>query len=293
MSRKKIVALIASALIAVCVVGGSLAYFSSQDMEENKFATAGTDDGDGSDIEIVEDFPDPGKITPGTTSIKSVQVQNTDDYDQLIKVHFQVNFLDENGRPLMTEDSENPEGKIPVTSIQNNGKTITIDDLKNNLELGMANQYDGTTQEGKWYKKEANTPNIEAEYYYLNAVPGGLYTTKILDSVKLSLNAGNEYQGVKYEVVVVADGIQASNGAYKTAWAPDETLDALLETAANTPLEVQADPYINVAQLIKNAEGKTAEEKAAEKDSVKSALDALADSSEKTALTNEFNRVFA
>ena len=36
MSRKKIVALIMGALLAVGIIGGSLAYFTSQDMVQNK-----------------------------------------------------------------------------------------------------------------------------------------------------------------------------------------------------------------------------------------------------------------
>ncbi|MCR4944370.1 MAG: BsaA family SipW-dependent biofilm matrix protein [Clostridium sp.] len=242
MKRKKIIALASSALVAVLLVGGTLAYFKSTDQEENKFATVGKNDPDnGSDIDIVEYFPEAKEVTPGTVSTKMVQVKNTDNYNQLIKVRFEVAFLDDNNE--VTDATEQ------------NG--VTLDDLKANLNLELTNLYNGNEEEskgGKWFADctdlNDNAAKFKANYYYLNAVPENGFTSKILNSVKLEMGAGNEYQGLKYEVKVIADGIQASNQAYKEAgWTTiDENnkdkLYSYLEYAQESPYGVEKEALI-------------------------------------------------
>lgn len=243
MKRKKLVALLTSAVVAVLLVGGTLAYFSSTDQEENRFSTAGEYDDNGSDIDIKEYF-DNKTVEPGSTNDKIVQVQNIDKYNQLIKVKFDVHFLDNNGDVL--KDEEGKEAK------EVNG--VTLDELKTKLKLNLANLYNeaaGEGQVGKWYTDcndlTNNTAKLDANYYYLSAVPGSGYTTKILDSVTLDVNADNKYQGIKYEVKVVADGIQASNNAYREAgWTTKDTkLDSYLQYAAANAKDAGLDSEIS------------------------------------------------
>lgn len=212
MNKKKISALTMSVLLAVGVIGGSLAYFNSQDTQINKFTTIGEDDNGESDIDIVEEFEEPTDVYPGTTVTKKVQVKNIDEYNQLIKVHFEVKLLDSNGNEVDSVTVNNGNG------INNGDQVITVNDLKSHLEFGfndtnVVNTLTGATAT-QWLRVNPSNP-MDSEYYYLGYVSADKYTSQLLDSVKLKLDAGNEYKNIKYQVKVVADGVQAKNGAFK------------------------------------------------------------------------------
>lgn len=250
MSRKKIAALIMSALVAVCVIGGSLAYFKSQDIEVNRFTTIGDPDDGGSDIDIVENFTPPEDVKPGDTTTKEVQVKNTDKYNQLIRVHFDIKLLDDNGNVVDKIEVKNgPDGTV--------GTVITAADLKGYLTLNFdqANVVDtleGATEK-QWFRADKDNPQ-DSYYYYLGFVSPDKCTAKLLDSVNLSLDAGNPYKGIKYKIDVIADGVQAANGAFKEDFKNDSKynadLEAALEAAENT------DGSVDMIQTIADAEAK-------------------------------------
>ncbi|QPJ84757.1 hypothetical protein HH195_02045 [Sarcina sp. JB2] len=186
MNKKKLSALLLAGTLTAGVVGGTFAWFTSQDTVTNKFATGGTNDDDSNaGIDIWEKFEEPTNVVPGTTTDKLVQVKNTSTYDQFIRVKITPKWED---------------GKL-------NKKEETGERELDYLKLNFVKSNLGDRQ-GQWFKDGDY-------YYYIGKVSGGTFTNTLLESVTLSTEAGNKYKNQKYQVEVKADSIQADNGAYK------------------------------------------------------------------------------
>ncbi|MCI5727420.1 MAG: hypothetical protein MR274_07935 [Clostridium sp.] len=202
MNKKKLVTMVLAGSLAVGLVGGSLAWFTSSDKVLNKFATVQDDDNIGdSGIDIYECFDEDGaeKILPGGPKVdKYVQVKNTAKYAQLIRVKLIPEWTDETIR-MLNGDSMEPEEAI-------------ILDLSDNQDWVYNNGY----------------------YYYLNKVAPKGFTSNVLDKVSLNHVLGNEYKNAKFNVKVEAEAIQAvvdgdENINPVDEWKEDITDAALIE----------------------------------------------------------------
>lgn len=200
MNKKKLSALLLAGTLTAGVVGGTFAWFTSQDSVTNKFATTGTDKPNNPDagIKIEEEFEKPENVLPGTETNKDVRVKSTAKYDQFIRVKFEKKFIKTNGDGTKTDVTDKLDTSL--------------------IELNFTNYLKDTKAEGTWFEGE------DGYYYYIGKVAGGSYTNMLLDSVTLSSNAGNEYKNLEFDVTVVADSIQSSNEAYKD-WAPANLQD--------------------------------------------------------------------
>ena len=200
MNKKKLSALLLAGTLTAGVVGGTFAWFTSQDSVTNKFATTGTDEPNNPDagIKIEEEFEKPENVLPGTETNKDVRVKSTAKYDQFIRVKFEKKFIKTNGDGTKTDVTDKLDTSL--------------------IELNFTNYLKDTKAEGTWFEGE------DGYYYYIGKVAGGSYTHMLLDSVTLSSNAGNEYKNLEFDVTVVADSIQSSNEAYKD-WAPANLQD--------------------------------------------------------------------
>lgn len=190
MGKKKIIGLCLAVGLMVGVVGGSLAWFTDSDSVTNSFATQGDGTDESNGIKIEEEFDEDlaKNVLPGTDVDKDVKVVNTASYDQLIRVKFDKKWTNGNSKGLDFEA----------------------------IELNYQNLTD-TLENDKWIEGK------DGYFYYNGIVPGGEETEYLLDSVKLSSKADRRYEGVEYDIIVHAEGIQASNGAVSDAWttAPD------------------------------------------------------------------------
>lgn len=191
MNKKKLSALLLAGTLTAGVVGGTFAWFTSQDTVTNKFATGGTNDDPNAGIDIWEKFKEPTNVVPGTTTDKLVQVKNTSTYDQFIRVKI---------TPKWEKDGLD-------------ASYLDLNFVKDNLGSGQ----------GQWLKDGDY-------YYYIGKVSGGKFTNTLLESVTLKNTTPNEYKNQKYQVEVEADSIQADNGAYKE-WenVSDKVKEALAE----------------------------------------------------------------
>ena len=193
MSKKKIIGLCIAGVLAVGSIGGSLAWFTSSDSVTNPFTTASTDNPSdpNSGIKINEKFDknEADNTLPGDNVTKQVNVSNTATYDQLIRVKIEKVWKDAEGTEKPDLDKEN--------IILNFEKNLTD---SNNPE------------EGKWIKGSDG-------YYYYNGIvnPKG-QTSNLLESVTLSKDTTNEFKGLKFDVVVDSEGVQAANGAVSDSW---------------------------------------------------------------------------
>lgn len=224
MGKKKIIGLCLAVGLMVGVVGGSLAWFTDKDTVTNSFATQGSDNVDNNGIDIVENFDNsedgPAKnVLPGSEIKKVVQVENKATYDQYIRVKLTKVWKDEKGNVIesifVKGDKRVPAGTEGSEEVILNDKYIQLN-LKDNI--GEAAD--------KWTDKSRDK-SISGGYYYYNSIvekndgndgEGTDITGKLLDSVTLSKEAGNPYKGLKFDVVVDAEGIQAENGAAEDAW---------------------------------------------------------------------------
>ncbi len=193
MSKKKIIGLCIAGVLAVGSIGGSLAWFTSSDSITNPFTTASTDNPSdpNSGIKINEKFDknEADNTLPGDNVTKQVNVSNTATYDQLIRVKIEKVWKDAEGTEKPDLDKEN--------IILNFEKNLTD---SNNPE------------EGKWIKGSDG-------YYYYNGIvnPKG-QTSNLLESVTLSKDTTNEFKGLKFDVTVNSEGVQAANGAVSDSW---------------------------------------------------------------------------
>ncbi|HAT4273908.1 SipW-dependent biofilm matrix protein BsaA [Clostridium perfringens] len=193
MSKKKIIGLCIAGVLAVGSIGGSLAWFTSSDSVTNPFSTASTDNPSdpNSGIKIHEDFKpeDADNTLPGDTVTKQVNVINKATYDQLIRVKIKKVWKDAKGEEKPDLDTKN---------------------INLNFENNLTDS--NKPEEGKWIEGSDG-------YYYYNGIvnPDG-QTANLLESVTLSKDTTNEFKGLKFDVVVDSEGVQAANGAVNDSW---------------------------------------------------------------------------
>ncbi|HHL2037236.1 TPA: SipW-dependent biofilm matrix protein BsaA [Clostridium perfringens] len=193
MSKKKIIGLCIAGVLAVGSIGGSLAWFTSSDSVTNPFSTASTDNPSdpNSGIKINEKFDEKeakNKL-PGDKVTKQVNVINKATYDQLIRVKIKKVWKDAKGEEKSDLDTKN----------------IILNFEKNLTDSNKP-------EEGKWIEGSDG-------YYYYNGIvnPDG-QTANLLESVTLSKDTTNEFKGLKFDVVVDSEGVQAANGAVNDSW---------------------------------------------------------------------------
>ncbi|WP_415285653.1 SipW-dependent biofilm matrix protein BsaA [Clostridium perfringens] len=193
MSKKKIIGLCIAGVLAVGSIGGSLAWFTSSDSVTNPFSTASTDNPSdpNSGIKIHEDFnkEDADNTLPGDTVTKQVNVINKATYDQLIRVKIKKVWKDAKGEEKPDLDTKN---------------------INLNFEKNLTDS--NKPEEGKWIEGSDG-------YYYYNGIvnPKG-QTANLLESVTLSKDITNEFKGLKFDVIVDSEGVQAANGAVNDSW---------------------------------------------------------------------------
>ncbi|WP_294352229.1 BsaA family SipW-dependent biofilm matrix protein [uncultured Clostridium sp.] len=207
MNKKKLAALLISGALAIGIVGGSLAWFTSTDSVENEFTTGTTEDNKpDAGIKIDETFDKDAakKIVPGTEINKDVAVKSTANYAQFIRAKLTLKIKDENGNYVEKKLTDNYTDGVTYGDLIN---LKYFEDENGNLG-----------EDGKWIQ--------DGDYfYYMAAVPGAGTTSKLLDSVTLNTKADNTWKNKEFEVVVDALGVQASN---------DAVADVFKEASADT-----------------------------------------------------------
>ncbi|WP_415324953.1 SipW-dependent biofilm matrix protein BsaA [Clostridium perfringens] len=193
MSKKKIIGLCIAGVLAVGSIGGSLAWFTSSDSITNPFSTASTDNpsNPNSGIKINEKFnkEEADNTLPGDKVTKQVNVSNKATYDQLIRVKIKKVWKDAKGNEKSDLDTKN---------------------INLNFEKNLTDS--NKPEEGKWIEGSDG-------YYYYNGIvnPDG-QTANLLESVTLSKDITNEFKGLKFDVIVDSEGVQAANGAVNDSW---------------------------------------------------------------------------
>lgn len=229
--NKKVQALAVSGVLTVGVIGGTLAWFTSQDKATNAFNTASNKDNSG--IKIVEEFEKPTNMLPGDSVNKDVQVSNTATYDQFIRVKFVPRFVE------LGKDSDGKEVRTPITQRKASDGTMHQLDT-NKIILNFTEWFNKDIKDVKDAANGTWVKGNDGYYYYMGKVAPEKWTNTLLDSVTLDKNSGNDYVGLGFDIDVEADSTQASNNAHKD-WAKDsgiiEKLDKLQDQGVVDPTD--------------------------------------------------------
>ncbi|MDU5106875.1 TasA family protein [Clostridium sp.] len=226
--NKKIATLsLVAALAATTIIGGTMAYFTDTDSEDNVFTTGNVD------IELVENFEQNSKLIPATGSAqngtlengvtKEVSVKNVGTEDAYVRVHIAIPNVLDNGDPTFDASNNVLHFNYATDSI-GVGKW----DWSNST---------GAPYEGNWNYYEKNIDGIDYNVYvvtYESKLATGVETPeKAMHQVYLDSKVTNdditkmkEVLGDEWEIKVVAEGTQAAGF--------DDAYEAL-NTAFGTP----------------------------------------------------------
>lgn len=231
--KKKITAIsLCAALLAIAIVGASLAYFTDTDAKDNVFTTGKVD------ITLNENFDQNSKLLPSTGSAqqgtlkngvkKEIQVKNEEgSEDTYVRVHIAIPAILDNG----ADDFD--AGK----------NVLHFNYNKNSIGEGKWDwsKTTGTPYEGDWNYYETTIDNIKYNVYvvtYGTALKAGQATPEYamhqvyLDSkvTNADIEKINEALGMNWEIKVFAEGAQAAgfdnaydalNAAFRTPGTAD------------------------------------------------------------------------
>jgi len=142
-----------------------------------------------------------GTITPSTAEFKYVDLDSSSN----------------------TVDWKSPV-YTPTLTIDASGNATVAAASDSKVELNFVNLSPTPTAD-KWYYN-----STDGNFYYVAKVASGTQTPLLLDSVKLSSSAGNEYSNFKFDLTVNAKSIQAQKEAVNSdAWV--DNTDTALVTA--------------------------------------------------------------
>ena len=183
MKKSLLISALVFSLVALLVVGGTMAWFTDSKELDNKF-TAGT-----VKIKINEhEFTDIDNWNPGDTTNKKVSVKSEGSKKTYVRVALTPVWGE------MVEEEFVPDDSLSVDNVILDVNTDETDDWM---------------LSGGWY-------------YYKGILEADAETSNLLESVTLIGGAtGNDYQGKTLRINVAAEAVQASNDAYKTTWSLD------------------------------------------------------------------------
>lgn len=246
MKKKKIISVIAAVAVVASLAVGSLAYFTSEDSVTNEFTTATTDNSnENSGIDIHEKFDNTkaGNTLPGDKIQKQVNVENTGNYDQLIRTKITKVWKDKNGNivdsyKITPEKANDDQGNSVTHNVVtyyksgSKGAPADVQPLDTSLiQLDFGSNLGNDS--GKWIKEtDANAGADAGYYYYDGVVKAGSTTSNLLENVTLSSQATNIYKNLKFDVIVESNGVQAANGAVDTGWT---TAPSTIKALGGTP----------------------------------------------------------
>ena len=228
--NKKFQVLAVAGVLTVGIVGGTLAWFTSQDSTTNKFTTGSIKEQGTDGIKITEEFDEPKNMLPGDEVNKDVQIRNTASYDQFIRVKLIPKFVDVNNN----------------RQVINKKDGVVLD--TNKIELKFKHEINNKN-EGEWYKGN------DGYFYYIGKVGAESYTNTLLDSVTLANDAGNEYRGLGFDIDVETDSIQASHDAYLD-WCKDGGVKASLGKLQNKDAIKPTDSLIEEKKTVDKVDKK-------------------------------------
>ena len=193
--KKDIKPLLAIGLaLLVGVVGGTIAYFRTEQTFKNEFKTKPYR------TLVTETFESPDNWTPGTTTAKTVIAKNTGDVDIAVRVSYEESWTPANGGTLSLEQAGE---RAAIINFANQSQWI-----KNGNYYYYYKKLTKNQSTSSFIESVTFNPNITAS---LNCTPDPNALVKSCES------NGNGYDGATYTLNIKVETIQYD--AYQTAWA--------------------------------------------------------------------------
>lgn len=230
MSKKKLSLIIAAGVLATAVVGGSLAWFTSQDTETNHFTTGSINH------EIVEDFDTTGPsqdLLPGDEVNKDVWINNTGKSDALLRVKITPQWMN---------------GKEADTTLGNEG-----------IELVFAENVQTALNESGVNSGSTWVLGNDGYFYYtsilsVNSEEVEKQTAQLLDAVRLSgkITDQTKFANKEMNVIIESETVQVNKDAYEEEWFTEN------ESGLTTVIDASiANMLNNLVDAYKDAKDKT------------------------------------
>lgn len=193
MKKKNLLAL--AGVLAVCAVGGTMAYFNQTMEAENVFDTGKY----GSTM--VEDFkPSEGQNwEPGATVNKAVKVVNTGDLPVVVRVKMDEKWVNKENNKLVKETStvNAASADAQAAGVAGTSQLMTI--YQDNPEDGLWTKDDSVVKKTLSESKKWIYNADDGYYYYADELGAGDPTEDFLQSVTLIENVDmGQYRKVKY-----------------------------------------------------------------------------------------------
>lgn len=206
--KKKILAMcLCVAMLAIAIVGGTLAYFTDTDAETNVFTTGNVA------IDLIEVFDaENAKLLPGIDIQKEVTIENTGSESAYVRVHVAFPAILDNGTPELAA-------------------------YKNTLHWNFTKK---SVQEGQWSQlqnKDQVGPNSNYPNWPGNGGTYNTYTTEV-DGI-----AYNVYV-ITYETALAAGAITetpATNKVYLDAAVTNEQMTGIIDELGEIKVLVFAE----------------------------------------------------
>ena len=189
---------------SLCVVGATIAYYTSSDTFSNEFNTSTYE------IETQENFESPDNWTPGTTTPKTVIATNKGNTPAAVRIKLTPSWVDANGDSLPLKDNDDNEAAIINFASNLNSKWI----------------YDN----GYYYYKRALNENdstttlIDSVTFNPDFDINNIKDCETVNGVTTCTTEFTDYSGGKYTLQVEIETAQFDQ--YKSIWGTDVNLKA-------------------------------------------------------------------
>ena len=241
-NRKPLIFILLLVFVGI-VVGGTFAYYTSNDTFNNEF------DAGKYKIETQEAFVSPDNWTPGTTTPKTFSVTNKGTVDAAVKVCFTQNWVDANNQPLDLKDSH--DNLAAVLNFASNSDKKWLEDCSNN----------GTTKYCFYYYKKLEpnetTTNLLESVTYNGAVD--INTTRNCtteNGVTTCTTNATGYAGAKYTLNVNIETVQYDQyqNVFTNVTARKNGVCSSLDIAEQGPPKYRVDLMIRDRVLISDSD---------------------------------------
>ena len=232
--RKSVIALLLVAIIGV--VGLTVAYFSSTTTFENEFQTSeyGTT--------YIEKFTSPDNWLPGDETEKTLQVTNSGNVDEAVRVKVEERWVSKKGTTLPLTQGDNVAALINF--INNDDWTKVEVDGENYYYYYYNYKLAPQETTSKLLDKVTFNPLINAKSTCVDTVEDGV-TTRVCNS------DGTGYDGATYTLTLTVETVQYNR--YQDAWNTSVNIAASKPEPTPTGVEYLATNAVNVANAEYNA----------------------------------------
>ncbi|MGL5530803.1 MAG: hypothetical protein ACRC17_04920 [Culicoidibacterales bacterium] len=168
----------------------------------------------------------PTEVLPGEKFVKQVRIDSEAKYYQYLRVKVIIDWDAAFITKLMETKALTKQQAVEYANsylevvLPDKGKLLTEQNWLGGIPRYTFN-YVSSYELSATPLVTLNDVSTTGYLYYKFAIAPSAYTADIISSVKLLANAGNEFQNAKFEVLVDAEAIQATQDSWYVLWGDD------------------------------------------------------------------------